>query len=187
MIRVFETAPILVAVINQERSRDVVGQTSAMARQLAKHIGATVATTASAANADMLKGLGADIVIDYKRDDLSTKLNGYDLVIDTQGGDTLKKSLSVLKPGGKLIGIAGPPDPEFAKLRGTNGLVSLVMRLLSYGILKAATRSGTSYPFHFMTAKLIEAGHIQPVVDRVFPFEETEQALDYVETRRTKG
>lgn len=172
------------------------GGVGTIAIQLARHIGATVATTASVANADMLKGLGADIVIDYKKDDFSTKLKGYDLVLDTQGGDTLKKSLSVLKPGGKLVGIAGPPDPDFGKLRGMNGFVRLVMRLLSYGIRKAARRSGASYSFHFMTAngqqlseitRLIEAGHIRPVVDRVFPFDETRQALDYVETGRTKG
>ncbi|AEK63513.1 NADP-dependent oxidoreductase [Collimonas fungivorans] len=172
------------------------GGVGTIAIQLAKHIGATVATTASAANADMLKGLGADIVIDYKKDDFSTKLQNYDLVLDTQGGDTLKKSLNVLKPGGKLIGIAGPPDPDFARLRGMNGVVRLVMRLLSYSIRKAARRSGASYSFHFMTAsgqqlseitRLIEAGHIRPVVDRIFPFEETKQALDYVETGRTKG
>jgi NADPH:quinone reductase-like Zn-dependent oxidoreductase len=172
------------------------GGVGTIAIQLARHFNATVATTASAVNADMLKALGADIVIDYKKDDFSAKLEGYDLVIDTQGGDTLKRSLRVLKPGGKLIGIAGPPDPDFAKLRGMNGLVSLVMRLLSYGIRKAARRSGTSYSFHFMTANgqqlaeitsLIEAGYIRPVVDRVFPFEETKQALDYVETGRTRG
>ncbi|MBI1752255.1 MAG: NADP-dependent oxidoreductase [Acidobacteria bacterium] len=172
------------------------GGVGTIAIQLAKHLGATVATTASTANADMLKGLGADIVIDYKKDDFSTKLKGYDLVIDTQGGDTLKRSLRVIKPGGKLIGIAGPPDPDFAKLRGVNGFVRLVMWVLSFGIRKAARRSGASYSFHFMTAsgqqlgeitKLIEAGHIRPVVDRVFPFAETRQALDYVETGRTKG
>lgn len=172
------------------------GGVGTIAIQVARHFGATVATTASAVNAGMLKELGADIVIDYKKDDFSAKLKGYDLVIDTQGGDTLKRSLRVLKPGGKLIGIAGPPDPDFAKLRGMNGLVSLVMRLLSYGIRNAARRSGTSYSFHFMTAngqqlaeiaRLIEAGHIRPVVDRIFPFEETKQALDYVETGRTRG
>lgn len=172
------------------------GGVGTIAIQLAKHIGATVATTASAASADMLKDLGADIVIDYKSDDFSTMLKGYDLVLDTQGGDTLKRSLGVLKPGGKLIGIAGPPDPEFGKLRGVNSFVSLVMRLLSYSIRNAAKRSNASYSFHFMTASgqqlseitgLIEAGHIRPVVDRVFPFEETKQALDYVETGRAKG
>lgn len=172
------------------------GGVGTIAIQLARHVDATVATTASAVNAEMLRDLGADIVIDYKKDDFSAKLKGYDLVIDTQGGDTLKRSLRVLKPGGKLIGIAGPPDPDFAKLRGMNGLVSVVMRLLSYGIRNAARRSGASYAFHFMTAngqqlaeitRLIEAGHIRPVVDRVFPFEETQQALDYVETGRTRG
>ncbi|AMP05054.1 NADP-dependent oxidoreductase [Collimonas pratensis] len=172
------------------------GGVGTIAIQLARHIGATVATTASAANADMLKGLGADIVIDYKKDDFSTKLKDYDLVLDTQGGNTLKKSLSVLKPGGKLIGIAGPPDPDFARQRGMNGFFRLVMGLLSYGIRKAARRNGASYSFLFMKASgrqlgeissLIEAGHIRPVVDRVFPFEQTRQALDYVETGRAKG
>jgi NADPH:quinone reductase-like Zn-dependent oxidoreductase len=172
------------------------GGVGTIAIQLARHIGATVATTASAANADMLKSLGADIVIDYRKDDFSAKLKDYDLVLDTQGGDTLKKSLSVLKPGGKLIGIAGPPDPDFARQRGLNGFLRLVMGLLSYGVRKAARRSGASYSFHFMSAsgqqlgeitRLIEAGHIRPVVDRVFPFEQTRQALDYVETGRAKG
>lgn len=172
------------------------GGVGTIAIQLAKHVGATVATTASAVNTDMLRGLGADIVIDYRKDDFSSKLKDYDLVIDTQGGDILKRSLRVLKPGGKLIGIAGPPDPEFAKLRGVNAFVGFVMRMLSHGIRKAARRSGASYSFHFMTAngqqlgeitKLIEANHIRPVVDRVFPFEETRQALAYVETGRTKG
>jgi len=167
-----------------------------IAIQLARHIGATVATTASAANADMLKGLGADIVVDYKKDDFSTKLKDYDLVIDTQGGATLKKSLNVLKPGGKLIGIAGPPDPDFARQFGMNGFVSLVMRLLSYSIRKAASSKGVSYSFHFMTAngeqlseitRLIEGGGIRPVVDRIFSFSETKKALDYVETGRAKG
>lgn len=172
------------------------GGFGSIAIQLARHIGATVATTASAANADMLKALGADIVIDYRKDDFATVLKDYDLVIDTQGGDTLKKSLNVLKPGGKVIGIVGPPDPQFAALRGVNGLVSLVMRLLSYGIRRAAKRKGVGYAFHYMTAngqqlaeitKLIEATHIRPVVDRVFPFAQTRQALDYVEAGRTKG
>ncbi len=172
------------------------GGFGSIAIQLARHIGATVATTASAANADMLKALGADVVIDYRKDDFATTLKDYDLVIDTQGGETLMKSLNVLKPGGKVIGIVGPPDPAFAALRGVNGFVSLVMRLLSYKIRRAARRKGVSYAFHYMTAngqqlgeitKLIEAGHIRPVVDRVFPFAQTRQALDYVEAGRTKG
>lgn len=172
------------------------GGVGSMAIQLARHLGATVATTASAAQAPLLKALGADLVIDYKSEDFSAMLKDYDLVLDTQGGDTLRKSLAVLKPGGQLIGIAGPPDPAFARRRGANGFVSLVMRLLSYRIRKAARRSGNSYHFHFMSAsgaqleeisRLIDAGHIRPVLDRVYPFEETRQALAYVATGRSKG
>ena len=172
------------------------GGVGTVAIQLAKHLGATVATTASAANAPMLKELGADIVIDYKKDDFALRLRDYDLVLDSQGGVTQKKSLSVLKPGGKVIGIAGPPDPDFAKARGVNALVGLVMRMLSYGIRSKAKAAGVSYSFLFMRAsgeqlrqiaELVDAGAIRPVVDRVFPFDETKEALAYVETGRSKG
>lgn len=172
------------------------GGVGTVAIQLARHLGATVATTASAANAPMLKQLGADIVIDYKTDDFSLRLRDYDLVLDSQGGVTQKKSLSVLKPGGKVIGIAGPPDPDFAKARGVNALVGLVMRMLSYGIRSKAKAAGVSYSFLYMRASgeqlrqiadLIDAGAIRPVVDRVFPFEQAKEALAYVETGRSKG
>jgi NADPH:quinone reductase-like Zn-dependent oxidoreductase len=172
------------------------GGVGTVAIQLAKHLGATVATTASAASAPMLKELGADIVIDYKSDDFSLRLRDYDLVLDSQGGVTQKKSLSVLKPGGKVVGIAGPPDPDFAKARGMNVLVGLVMRALSYGIRSKAKAAGVSYSFLFMRASgeqlrriadLIDAGAIRPVVDRVFPFDQTREALAYVETGRSKG
>ena len=91
------------------------GGVGTFAIQLAKHLGAIVATTTSTANLDWVKRLGADIVIDYKKDDFETILHDYDVVLDTLGGETLEKSLRVLKPGGKLISIAGPPDPDFAK------------------------------------------------------------------------
>src|SRR4051794_37864890 len=82
--------------------------------QLAKHLGATVATTAGAATADLVKKLGADVVVDYTKQDFSTTLSGYDLVIDSLGGQNLARSLAVLKPGGLAIGVAGPPDAGFA-------------------------------------------------------------------------
>lgn len=172
------------------------GGVGTVAIQLAKHLGATVATTASAANAPMLKQLGADIVIDYKKDDFALRLRDYDLVLDSQGGVTQKKSLSVLKPGGKVVGIAGPPDPDFAKARGVNALMGLVVRALSYGIRSKAKAAGVSYSFLFMRASgeqlrriadLIDAGAIRPVVDRVFPFDQAREALAYVETGRSKG
>ncbi|CAN7730511.1 NADP-dependent oxidoreductase [Paraburkholderia terricola] len=172
------------------------GGVGTFAIQLAKHVGATVATTASAANAEWLKQLGADIVIDYKKDDFAAILKDYDVVLDTQGGNTLEKSLRVLKPGGKLIGIAGPPDPDFAKEIGASLFLKTAMRFLSYRIRKAAKRHDVSYSFLFMRANgeqlgqiaaLVDAGAIKPVIDRVFPFESTNEALAYVERGRVKG
>lgn len=172
------------------------GGVGTFAIQLAKHIGATVATTASSRNAELVKQLGADIVIDYKQDDFAEILKDYDVVLDTQGGDTLKKSLRVLKPGGRLIGIAGPPDPDFAKETGASWFLKTAVRLLSYRIRKSAKNHGLSYSFLFMKASgkqlreietLIGSGVIRPVVERIFPFESTSEAMAYVETGRTKG
>ena len=172
------------------------GGVGTFAIQLAKHIGATVATTTSAANIDLVKSLGADIVIDYKKDDFEKALNGYDVVLNSLGKDTLEKSLGVLRPGGKLISISGPPDPDFAKEQGLNWFLRQVMRLLSFGIRKKAKRLGVGYSFLFMRANgeqlstitsLIDSGVIRPVMDRVFPFEATNEALTYVETGRAKG
>ena len=87
------------------------GGVGSIAIQLAKHLGATRRHHASAANADFVRELGADIVIDYRTQDFEQILSGYDLVLDSLGGENLEKSLRVLKPGGKAIGIAGPPGP----------------------------------------------------------------------------
>ena len=172
------------------------GGVGTFAIQLAKHLGATVATTASAASDDLVKGLGADIVVDYRKEDFEKVLSGYDVVLNSQDAKTLEKSLSALKPGGKLISISGPPDPEFAREKGLNVVLRLVLRLLSRGIRTKAKRRGVKYSFLFMGAQgdqlskitsLIESGAIRPVVDRVFPFEATNEALAYVETGRAKG
>jgi NADPH:quinone reductase-like Zn-dependent oxidoreductase len=112
------------------------GGVGTIAIQLAKHLGAHVATTTSTANIDLVKSLGADVVIDYKKDDFEKVLQGYDVVLNSLGKDTLEKSLAVLKPGGKLISISGPPDPDFAKENGSGWLLQQVMRLLSFGIRK---------------------------------------------------
>ncbi|CAI9404531.1 Narbonolide/10-deoxymethynolide synthase PikA2, modules 3 and 4 [Pleomorphomonas sp. T1.2MG-36] len=172
------------------------GGVGTFAIQLAKHLGATVATTTSAANAELVKSLGADVVIDYRTQDFEQLLSGYDLVLNSQDAGTLAKSLNVLKPGGKLISISGPPDVAFAKSLGLNVLLRFVMRMLSRGILNKARGRGVDYSFLFMRAdgrqlaeiaRLIDAGAIRPVVDKVFPFAQTAEALAYVETGRTKG
>lgn len=172
------------------------GGVGTFAIQLAKHLGATVATTTSTANIELVKSLGADVVIDYKTQDFEKLLSGYDLVLNSQNPKTLEKSLRVLKRGGQLISISGPPDPAFAKAFGLNPFLKLVMRLLSRSVRKKAAKLGVRYSFLFMRAEgrqlgeitsLIEAGVIRPVVDKVFPFEETPEALAYVETGRAKG
>jgi NADPH:quinone reductase-like Zn-dependent oxidoreductase len=172
------------------------GGVGTFAIQLAKHLGATVATTTSTANVEWMKSVGADIVVDYKKENFEKVLNGYDVVLNSLGKDTLEKSLRVLKPGGRLISISGPPDLDFAKELGLSWVLRQVMRLLSYGIRMKAKRHRVSYSFLFMRANgaqlreiafLIDSKIIRPVVDRVFPFELTREALAYVETGRAKG
>jgi NADPH:quinone reductase-like Zn-dependent oxidoreductase len=172
------------------------GGVGTFAIQLAKHLGATVATTTSTANVDWVKQLGADIVIDYKKDEFENILHDYDVVLHSLGPEALEKSMRVLKPGGKLISISGPPDADFANELGASWIVKLLMRLLSYRIRTKAKRQRKSYAFLFMRASgeqlrqigtLIESGAIRPVVDRVFPFESTGPAMAYVESARAKG
>ncbi|ANK84123.1 MULTISPECIES: NADP-dependent oxidoreductase [unclassified Rhizobium] len=172
------------------------GGVGTFAIQLAKHLGAAVATTTSAENAELARSLGADVVIDYNTQDFEKILSGYDLVLNSQDPKTLEKSLGVLKPGGRLISISGPPDPAFARELGLNLFLKLVLWLLSRGVRRKAKRLGVAYSFLFMRAegrqlgeiaRLIEQGVIRPVVDKVFPFEKTGDALAYVETGRAKG
>jgi NADPH:quinone reductase-like Zn-dependent oxidoreductase len=172
------------------------GGVGSIAVQLAKHLGATVAATTSTANVDLVKSLGADVVIDYRKDDFEDRLSGYDVVLNTLGPEVLKKSLSVLKRGGKLISISGPPDPTFARELGAGWIFRQVVRLLSLKIRKKAKRLGIDYSFLFMRAsgeqlaeisRLIEVGAIRPVIDRVFPFDQTPEAMAYVDSGRAKG
>lgn len=172
------------------------GGVGTIAIQLAKHVGAVVATTTGTANLDWVKRLGADVVIDYSKRDFEAILQDYDVVLNSLGGEVLEKSLRVLKPGGKLISISGPPDLDFAKDMGSSWILRQVMRLLSYRIRNKAKRRGVTYSFLFMRASgdqlreiasLIESGAIRPVVDRVFPFESTKDAMAYVEKGRVKG
>lgn len=167
-----------------------------IAVQLAKELGAYVATTASTAKVDLVKGLGADVVVDYTKQDFETVLDGYDVVLDTLGGETLAKSLQVLRPGGQVIGVAGPPDAAFARELGANVFLRLAMSALSFRTRLRARRRHVTYSFLFMKANgdqlrdltmLVDAGKIRPVVDRVFPFDQTREAMEYVEKGRAKA
>ncbi|NVZ21533.1 NADP-dependent oxidoreductase [Pseudomonas costantinii] len=172
------------------------GGVGTLAIQLAKHLGAFVATTTSTRNVDWVKALGADLVIDYTKQAFENVLQDYDVVLNSLGPDVLAKSLKVLKPGGHLISISGPPTPQFAQTQGLSWGLKQVLRLLSYSIRSKARKRGIHYSFVFMRASgsqlcelaaLVESGAIKPVVDRTFAFEATAEALAYVETGRSKG
>ncbi|MGJ7490574.1 NADP-dependent oxidoreductase [Variovorax sp. ZT4R33] len=172
------------------------GGVGTIAIQLAKHLGAFVATTTSTSNVDWVKSLGADVVIDYKKQDFATELRDYDVALNSLGSDELKKSLQILRPGGHLVSISGPPTPDYGAEQGLAWPLRQVLRLLSYGIRKNAKQRGVTYSFLFMRAdggqlgkiaSLIESGAIRPTVDRVFPLDTTADALAYVEQGRAKG
>jgi NADPH:quinone reductase-like Zn-dependent oxidoreductase len=163
--------------------------------QLARHLGAYVATTANGKDAEKLRDLGADEVIDYTKTDFAESLSGYDVVLDSLGGDNLAKSLTVLKPGGLAISVVGPPDAAFAEQIG-RPLLKPVMALLSRKVRAQARKLGVRYSFFFMRADgaqlktlaaLYDAGTLRPVLDRTFPFDETLDAMTYVEQGRAKG
>lgn len=163
--------------------------------QLAKHLGAYVATTAHGNDEQKVRGLGANEVIDYTKADFAELLSGYDVVLDSLGGHNLAKSLTVLKPGGLAISVVGPPDAAFAEQIG-RPLLKPVMALMSRKIRARARNLGVRYSFFFMRANgaqlktlaaLYDVGTLRPVLDRTFPFDETLDAMAYVEQGRAKG
>ena len=172
------------------------GGIGTFAIQLAKHLGATVATTTSAGNVGLVQGLGADVVIDYKKQEFEDVLRDYDAVLGTIRGDGIEKSLRTLKPKSSVVSLIGPPDAAFARARGMNFLMRFVFRLISSKIIRQAKKRDIEYSFLFLhpdgrqlaeIGKLLDAGHIHPVIDKVFPFDQTKEALAYLEAGRAKG
>jgi NADPH:quinone reductase-like Zn-dependent oxidoreductase len=163
--------------------------------QLAKHLGSYVATTANGKDESKLRALGADKVIDYTKDNFAESVAGYDVVLDSLGGDNLMTSLTVLKRGGLAISVVGPPDPAFAEQVGRTSLKP-VMALISLRVRARARKLGVRYSFLFMRANgtqlktlaaLYDGGALRPVIDRTFSFDETPDAIAYVEHGRAKG
>ena len=150
------------------------GGVGAAAIQLAKHMGAgEIATTTSAANVDLVKSFGADVVIDYKSQKFEEIVNDYDMVFDTVGGETRDKSFGVLKKDGIVVSITGAPDTE--------GL---------------AAKHGVRFDVFFMSAsgaqlteiaKLLEDGVLKPIIDKSYPLDNIQEALEYSLTGRAKG
>lgn len=172
------------------------GGVGTIAIQLAKHLGATVATTASTKGFELLKNLGADVLIDYKTQEFETMLKDYDVVLNSQDNTTLEKSINILKTEGQIISISGPPTPEFANEIGLPWYLKFVLSLLSLSIRRKAKKQNVDFFFLFMKAngsqlekitQLIEADIIKPVIDKIYTFEQTNDALKYVESGHAKG
>ena len=173
------------------------GGVGTFAIQIAKLLGAHVATTASPRGEALVKRLGADVVIDYSRERFEYKLSGYDCAFDLLGGDTLTRLWSVLKPGGRVVSIAGMPEPVTARkdLGRGSGLAALFW-VASLPTRLRAARHGLSYRYLFMhpsgadlayLASLIDAKKLEVVIDRVFSFSEAKEAMAYLETGHAKG
>ncbi|WP_394781984.1 NADP-dependent oxidoreductase [Undibacterium sp.] len=172
------------------------GGIGSFAIQLAKLLGAKVATTTSTANVEFVRQLGADEVIDYKKQEFESLLRDYDVVLATLRGGELEKSLQVVRPGSQIISLIGPPDAAFARKRGMNFLMRWVFGLLSGKIIRLAKQRNASYSFLFVRPdgqQLAEIGghlaasRLRPVVDKIFPFAQARDGLAYLEQGRAKG
>jgi len=172
------------------------GGIGTFAIQLAKYFGAKVGTTTSTANVQLVSSLGADEVVDYKKQAFDNVLRGYDVVLGTLRGDALEKSVGILKPGSKIVSLIGPLDAAFARARRLNFLLAFVFGLMSRKITRLAGKKNVSYAFLFMRpdgeqlaniAELLKSERIRPVIDKVFPFERAKEALEYLAQGRAKG
>ncbi|KAA0760488.1 NADP-dependent oxidoreductase [Bacillus sp. SH5-2] len=172
------------------------GGVGTFAIQLAKIMGATVTTTASEAGANLVKSLGADEIINYKTEKFEDILKDYDAVFDTIGGATLEKSFNIIKSGGNIVSVSGMPNARFGKEFGSGFFKTLLFSLASKKLTALEKKHNAQYSFLFMKpsgdqlrtiANYIEAGKIKPVIDRVFPFEDAQKAMEYSESGRAKG
>ena len=172
------------------------GGIGTFAIQLARYLGASVATTTSAGNVDLVRSLGAHQLIDYKTQHFETILKDYDMVLGTVRGDSVEKSVEILRPGGQIVSLIGPLDSEFARERNMNPIMKALFWLMSRKIHKLSARRDVKYTFHFVhpdggklaaISTLVDAGHIRPVIDRVFTFDETLSALSYLKAGHAKG
>lgn len=172
------------------------GGIGTFAIQLAKHLGARVGSTTSTGNVDLVRGLGADEVVDYKKAEFEQTLQGYDAVLGTVRGDGLEKALQIVKPDSTIVSLIGPPDAAFARARGMNFLLKFVFGLLSRKIIRLARRQGAAYTFLFVRpdgsqlariGALLESRRIRPVIDKVFPFAQAKEGLAYLEQGRARG
>lgn len=172
------------------------GGIGTFAIQFAKHLGAWVGTTTSTGNVGLVRSLGADEVVDYKKQEFEAVLSGYDAVLSTVRGDSIEKAIGILKPRGRIVSLVGPLDVAFARARRLNFILTFVFALMSRKIMRLAKKRDVDYSFLFarpdgdqlaQIGKLLEAQRIRPVIDKVFPFERATEALAYLAQGRSKG
>ena len=172
------------------------GGIGTFAIQLAKLLGAKVGTTVSSGNIELVRELGADEVVDYKQQAFEHQLHGYDAVLGTVRGDALEKAIDILKPGSKIISLTGPLDAAFARARGLNVLLRLLFGLMSRKIRSRANKRNVAYSFLFVRpdgdqlteiGELLDAQRIKPVIDKVFPFDQAKEALEYLAKGHARG
>ncbi|WP_449621739.1 NADP-dependent oxidoreductase [Robertmurraya sp. Marseille-Q9965] len=172
------------------------GGVGTFAIQLAKLMGATVATTGSEASTSIVQSLGADKIINYKTEKFEDILTNYDAVFDTLGGKNLEKSFEVLKDGGKIVSVSGLPNARFAKEYGSGFLKTLLFSAATHKLSALEKKHNVQYTFLFMKpsgeqlriiGNFIEDGKIKPVIDSVFPFNDAQKAMEYAESGRAKG
>ncbi|SDP82537.1 NADPH:quinone reductase [Ralstonia sp. 25mfcol4.1] len=172
------------------------GGIGTFAIQLAKYLGARVGTTTSTGNVQLVTTLGADEVVDYKKEKFEKVLRGYDVVLGTLRGDAIEKAVGILKPGSKIVSLIGPLDAAFARARRLNFFLAFVFGLMSRKIMRLARKQAVTYSFLFVRPDgaqlaeiggLLESEHIRPVIDKVFPFEQAKEALEYLAQGRAKG
>lgn len=172
------------------------GGIGTQAIQIAKQAGAFVATTTSTGNVDLVKSLGADLVVDYKKQPFDEVIKGYDVVFETLGGDNQKRSFGVLKPGGKLVSVVGVPKPEWARRQKLPFFMPWIFAFMNRDNDALGKKFQVSWDTVLMEpsgeqlatiGQWVTDGKLKPVIDKVFPLAETKQALLYSQSGRAKG
>lgn len=172
------------------------GGIGTFAIQLARVMGAFVATTASPAGKALVTRLGADLVIDYREEDFWKVLAGYDCLYDVFGGKSLDEGFKILRRGGRIVSLNGTPNARFGKVQHLGFLKTTALRVASIPLTLREKRYGVTYDMIFVRPDshqldilrgLYEEGRIVPVIDKVFPLGEAQKALDYSQSGRAKG
>ncbi|MDR6884634.1 NADP-dependent oxidoreductase [Bacillus sp. 3255] len=195
------TYQAFVDILNLQKGQKILihagsGGVGTFAIQLAKLLGAFVATTASEKGYELVKSLGADLIINYKKENFEEILTGYDAVFDTLGGEALEKSFRILKPGGQIVSISGMPNGRFGKEANLGWVKTTILSIASRKIKALEKKSQTRYHFLFMKPSreqlrvlkgFIEGGLIKPIIDKVYHLNDAGQAFNYLESGRAKG